>query len=55
VGAKGKSGGVRAIYYWVKADYQILLLTIYGKNEKADLSAADLKRVVKMLEELTNG
>jgi mRNA-degrading endonuclease RelE of RelBE toxin-antitoxin system len=54
-GAKGKSGGVRVIYYWVNADDQILLLTIYGKNEKADLSAADLKRVVRMLEELTNG
>ena len=54
VGAKGKSGGVRVIYYWVNADEQILFLTIYGKSEKADLSAADLKRVVRMLEELTN-
>jgi len=54
-GARGKSGGVRVIYYWVKADDQIFLLTIYGKNEKADLSAADLKRVVRLLEELTNG
>ncbi len=54
-GAKGKSGGVRVIYYWVNADDQILLLTIYGKNEKADLSATDLKRVVRLLEELTNG
>jgi hypothetical protein len=27
----------------------------YGKNEKADLGAADLKRVARMLEELTNG
>ena len=41
-------------YYWVNADEQILFLTIYGKSEKADLSAADLKRVVRMLEELTN-
>ena len=54
-GAKGKSGGVRVIYYWAKADDQIFLLTIYGKNEKADLSTADLKRVVRLLEELTNG
>lgn len=54
-GVKGKSGGVRVIYYWVKADDQIFLLTIYGKNEKANLSAADLKRVVRLLEELTNG
>ena len=26
-----------------------------GKGEKEDLSAAELKRVVKLLEELTNG
>ena len=49
---KGKSGGVRVIYYWVTAEDQIFLLTIYGKGEKEDLSAQDLKRVVKLLEEL---
>ena len=51
---KGKSGGVRVIYYWAKADEQIFFLTIYGKGEKENLSAADLKRVVKLLEEMTN-
>jgi mRNA-degrading endonuclease RelE of RelBE toxin-antitoxin system len=54
-GGKGKSGGVRVIYYWVTADEQILMLTIYGKGEKEDLSAADLKRIVKLVEESTNG
>ena len=54
-GSKGKSGGIRVIYYWVKADEQTFFLTLYGKGEKEDLSAADLKRVVKLLEELTNG
>ena len=52
-GGKGKSGGVRVIYYWLKADHQIFLLTIYGKSEKADLTADELKRVVKLIEELT--
>lgn len=52
---KGKSGGVRVIYYWVTAEDQILMLTIYGKGEKEDLSAADLKRIVKLVEESTNG
>lgn len=51
-GGKGKSGGVRVIYYWVKADDQIVLLTLYGKSEKEDLSAAELKRIVKLIEEL---
>lgn len=54
-GGKGKSGGVRVIYYWVTADQQILLLTLYGKGEREDLSAADLKRVVKLLAEITDG
>ncbi len=52
---KGKSGGVRVIYYWITADDQILMLTIYGKGEKEDLSAADLRRIVKLVEESTNG
>ena len=54
-GGKGKSGGLRVIYYWAKADDQTFMLTLYGKGEKEDLSAADLKRIVKLLEELTNG
>jgi hypothetical protein len=54
-GGKGKSGGVRVIYYWAKADEQTFFLTLYGKSEKDDLSAADLKRVVRLLEELTDG
>ena len=53
-GGKGKSGGVRVIYYWAKADQQSFFLTVYGKGEKDNLSASDLKRVVKLLEELTN-
>lgn len=51
-GGKGKSGGLRIIYYWMKSDDQIFLLTLYGKGDKADLSAAELKRVVKLIEEL---
>lgn len=51
-GGKGKSGGVRVIYYWFKADDQIVLLTLYGKSEKADLSASELKQIVKLIEEL---
>mgnify|MGYP001197095804 FL=1 len=49
---KGKSGGVRVIYYWVRSDEQIFLLTLYGKGEKEDLSAAEFKRIVKLVEEL---
>ena len=44
---------MRVIYYWIKADEQIVLLTLYGKGEKENLSAAELKRIVKIIEELT--
>jgi hypothetical protein len=54
-GGKGKSGGVRVIYYWATADEQIFFLTLYGKGEKENLSAAGLKRVVKLLAEIANG
>ena len=49
---KGKSGGVRVIYYWATSDGQIFFLTLYGKGEKEDLDADDLRRVVKLLAEL---
>ena len=52
---KGKSGGVRVIYYWMKTDEQIFLLTIYGKSEKEDLTAQDLRKIAKLLEDLSNG
>jgi mRNA-degrading endonuclease RelE of RelBE toxin-antitoxin system len=54
-GGKGKSGGVRVIYYWLKADGQIFLLTLYGKGEQENLSAADLKRVMALVKELASG
>ena len=49
---RGKRGGVRVIYYWLTADDQIMFLTVYGKGEKENLSAAELKQVVKLIEEL---
>ena len=51
-GGRGKSGGVRVIYYWITADAQILLLTIYSKAERANLTAADLKLISRKIEEL---
>jgi hypothetical protein len=40
---KGTRGGSRVIYFYRSQAGQILLLEIYAKNEKEDLSAADLK------------
>ena len=43
---KGKRGGLRVIYYYRTADRQILLFTVYDKDELADLGA-DGKRAFK--------
>jgi len=47
---KGKSGGVRVIYYWAKMPAHVYLLTIYGKSERADIDRAMLKRIAAKLE-----
>jgi mRNA-degrading endonuclease RelE of RelBE toxin-antitoxin system len=51
-GGRGKSGGVRVIYYWITADSQILLLTIYAKSEQANLTPAALKLISQRIGEL---
>ncbi|NWB86419.1 hypothetical protein [Pseudomonas gingeri] len=40
---KGKSGGVRVIYYHISEAYQIRLILIYRKGIKDDLSPAEKK------------
>jgi mRNA-degrading endonuclease RelE of RelBE toxin-antitoxin system len=43
VAGGGKRGGLRIIYYWKTSLDQIYLLTVYRKNELADLTPADYK------------
>jgi hypothetical protein len=40
---KGRRGGLRVIYYHFKADAQIWLMTLYGKDEASDLTAKEKK------------
>jgi hypothetical protein len=47
---RGKRGGVRAIYYWVVAKHQILMLFMYSKNEKDDLTPQQLKVLREIVE-----
>jgi hypothetical protein len=52
VQGRGKSGGVRVIYYWVKDDHQIYMLVIYPKSKKdtlTDKEVAILRELVKEL------
>ena len=50
VQGRGKSGGVRVIYYWVKDDHQIFMLVVYPKTKKDNLTdreTAILRECVK--------
>jgi mRNA-degrading endonuclease RelE of RelBE toxin-antitoxin system len=40
---RGKSGGVRIIYYWILRKNTILMLFAYPKNEQDDLTSSQLK------------
>jgi len=50
-GKRGKSGGLRVIYYWYVAGSQILMLLIYAKSEQDDLTPQQLKVLRKIVEE----
>ena len=47
---KGKSGGVRVIYYFKKQDDEIWLLTIYSKSEVENIPAHVLRQIAKEIE-----
>lgn len=50
---KGKSGGVRVIYYYHDERIPLYLLTMFGKNERANLSKYDRNALAKLVELLT--
>jgi mRNA-degrading endonuclease RelE of RelBE toxin-antitoxin system len=49
--SKGKSGGIRIIYFWVDMKDTILLLYAYSKSERDDLSPNQIKILSKIIEE----
>jgi len=44
---KGKSGGVRVIYYHHNKTMPLFLLTLFGKGEKANLTKAECQQLSK--------
>jgi len=49
---RGKSGGVRIVYYFYNESMPVYILAGFAKNEKANLSAAEramLRKLVKRL------
>ena len=52
-GGRGKRGGSRVIYYFYNADFPLVLMALYAKNEKADLTPRDKKAWAATLKEIT--
>lgn len=49
---KGKSGGIRILYYYNKGLLIILLITLFKKSDKENISAAEKAQLRKLLPEL---
>lgn len=54
VGSRGKSGGVRVIYYYHNPTRPIFLLTVFAKNEQDNLSQRDKNTLRQVAMELVN-
>lgn len=48
-GNKGKSGGVRVIYYYHDERIPLYLLTLFGKNERANLLKSERNALAKLV------
>jgi len=46
---RGKRGGARVIYYHVNAQYLILLIVAYAKNEQEDLDRRQLQILAQLV------
>ena len=47
--ARGKRGGIRAIYFWHAGPEAIYMLTAYAKADRDDLTTADRKALVRLV------
>jgi hypothetical protein len=48
---RGKSGGLRIIYYWDKAETAFYMLLAYAKNDQEDLTPAQLRVLSRLVRE----
>ena len=52
---RGKRGGVRVIYYYHDASLPVFLLSVFAKNEKANLTKAEQNHMKILLPRLVAG
>lgn len=48
---RGKRGGTRVIYFWMRSNDIIIMLFMFRKNEQSDLSPEQLRRLKKTISE----
>ena|SRR5919106_346582 len=51
LGARGKRGGLRVIYYWDKPKEYIYMLLVYPKSRQEDLTREQLRTLRKLVKE----
>jgi mRNA-degrading endonuclease RelE of RelBE toxin-antitoxin system len=49
---KGKRGGVRIIYYYYSDLNPVLLFTVFGKNEKSDLTKKEKNILYNVIQDI---
>jgi hypothetical protein len=47
---QGKQGGIRVIYYWAIQREQLVLLLMYSKNERDDLTSEQVRKLRSIIE-----
>jgi hypothetical protein len=47
---RGKSGGARVVYYFHSEAIPLYLLTVFAKNEKANISKAERNALARLVE-----
>ncbi|WP_291009161.1 addiction module toxin RelE [Ferrovibrio sp.] len=52
IGQRGKRGGARVIYYYHDQRMPLILLAVYAKSSKVDLSAPEKKAAARMVAQL---
>ena len=53
IGSRGKRGGVRIVYYFHNERIPVFMLTVFAKNERIDLSRAELNMLANAAKTLT--
>jgi hypothetical protein len=46
------ASGTRVVYYFYNEDFPILLLALYAKNEKSDLTASEKREFAASMREI---